>query len=389
MKLFNYDANNIEYAISKEYSTLQTTSSNIINPDNYSGTDTEKVQAAVSAACANSASARPTVIEFNRMFTITSTISFNAVRQTLVPIYFLGQGGGIYKTVAGSIFESGVGSWADVYFTNMTFMSSPGANVYIANGVNLIGVTFSNCSFKMLDSIWRAKFRNPGAGYLQNIRLQNCYIDGGIGNLFECEGFYGLYLDGCSVQYRYGDTIHQLSPSTGNVYISCYQVNITNCLMESLWTLSSSGINSARPATILNTQSFNIIGNYFEANDSALGATIPSNGTNIYVSGNDSIYGLNINGNRNFNDPGTYGNSLVKLVGTINNIYSTGNLIENGNMYDLSSLEPDCFNTSINDIAIGLTEGTSGEEARVFSDSSKTTNFFIINSQDKSVQIPS
>lgn len=34
MRMFNYDSKNIEDAISKEFSTLQTTSTNIINPDN-------------------------------------------------------------------------------------------------------------------------------------------------------------------------------------------------------------------------------------------------------------------------------------------------------------------------------------------------------------------
>lgn len=313
---------------------LLSNSNSLINPDDYSGTDIEKLQQAFDVASKNHENLIQTKIVLYREYDITGgSIKFNISDYTRTPIIIAGFGGGFYKNDSGPMFISLQRNTSEITFNDVYFRSTPGKKAYISRGNALINVNFNSCNFKQMDSIMIAKGTDEREfetlGFIQNIHLNNCNIVEGDGNLFECEAYYGLYLDGVTIENRSGDCILQTKQTGGNEYNSCYQVNLTNCLIEGI---------KGNVASIYSSESFNINGNYFEANTG-----------NIIVNSQNKIMGLNISGNRLFNSS-EINAPLVKFSGTVNNVYSSGNH-SNTELYNTDGLQNGNI-TSINDISV-------------------------------------
>lgn len=313
---------------------ISSNSNSLVNPDDYSGTDIEKLQQAFDVASKNHENFVQTKIILYREYDITGgSIKFNISDYTRTPIIITGFGGGFYKNDSGPMFTALQRNTSEITFNDVYFRSTSGKGTYISRGNALINVNFNSCNFKQMDSIMIAKGTDErefgSLGFIQNIHLNNCNIFEGDGNLFECEAYYGLYLDGVTIENRSGDCILQTKQTGGNEYKSCYQVNITNCLIEGI---------KGNVASIYSSESFNINGNYFEDNTG-----------NIVVNSQNEIMGLNISGNRLFNSS-EINSPLVKISGTVYNVYSSGNH-SNKELYNTDELQNGNI-TSINDISV-------------------------------------
>lgn len=289
-----------------------------INPDDFKGTDKEKLQQAIDKAIETNQE-----VVLSRQYDITyGTLKINkpnvGVRNLL---HIRGMNGGITKNDGGYMFTSDVMPIDDIIYlgdvklSNLNIYSTEGAKTRIFDCDRIIRIFIDQCQIINVDTIFYAKL------YCQTAHLTNNHITGGKGYLCDFDGCYDILISENLIEHRESVFIHRSiegTPEDPNpTKKSSVSVRIVNNLIEGLTSTDS----------VLKfgfTMGVTITGNYFEENK----------GIDIDMSSN-SAYGFTITGNF-FHDTNVNKNcivlpSLALSYGTESDEYTLiGNIITGG-----------------------------------------------------------
>lgn len=288
-----------------------------ITPDDFEGTDTQKLQAAL-----DSLSESGGVICINRTYEISNdlTVSHNSNDNNV--IYVIGLGGSSEINLASHSFkghDENSRTYGGVCFENVTFVGTGKA----FETANLIRLTFNGCVFDGFKNILYANMQNATA--LQSIYFNNCTIRSTTDYAIYMVGnVYDLKVSGCLVEWCHG-----FLSVAGNAY----SANIINNCIEGIIEKNAFYINGT-PLPV------NIVDNYFE--DCSGG----------YVNLVDITETQGLSGNINVVSNGFYGRSSgAKFIALPVEVYY-GYMTINGN-----SMNP------TNDYLVYVNDSTSGTRA--------------------------
>ena len=229
-----------------------------INPDNYIGTDIEKVQQAF-----NDAITQKSAMRFSRVYDITGgSIVINKPTNDRTILYLLGFGGGIKKDDAGYIYTTANSYVGDIISHNMKYRSISNAGTKAWNGKGVGGIIrFSSVS----DSYVDVDTIVDGVGsYVQSVRfLSGTTITGGKGWAFEWDRSFDTTIDNCVIEHReHGirNTIMNANPDNNTL-------RITNNVIEGL-TGKGTELGSSFAVTIQGNYMENNAGGYFDLSNS-------------------------------------------------------------------------------------------------------------------------
>lgn len=280
---------------------------NIIDPDDFFGEDYEKIESAIYKACSNSNTKEPTIIKLTRDYDITGhsiVIPKPVNRERLV---ITSDYGTIIKNDGGYIFVKKDTSYVtDIELKDITIRGSK--DTKLCKSPDFINVVIDNCKLENFDCLVDSDT------YMQNIRLTNSLITGGDGSLFKACGFYGLYIEGNTIEHRSGYVVEQIYKD-GNMYDTCYFINMVNNLIEGF---ISGGIGYFKKISKVN-----ISNNYFE-----------NMKNNIVLDTTNNVGVLSVDSNRLFigsSEIPSYGTKgLVNIMTkTYPEIHAHGNKVEN------------------------------------------------------------
>lgn len=278
----------------------------IVDPDDFIGlTDADKIQNAINKVV--SENKYVTVLKLNREYDITgSTLNINKAinREKLIIT-----GGKIKKEDGGYLFEKYDTSYVtDIELKDVIIRGKTGSGLKLINSPDFINVTIKDCKLENVDTIVES------TKYLQNISLKDTLITGGDGNLFEAPGFYGLFVNGCTIEHRKGYLVYQ-TVVTDNMYDVCYLIDISHNLIE--------GFNEGGIVYLKKVGKVNITNNYFE-----------NMKNNIVLDTTNNVGVLTVDNNRLFIGSGETSVYGVKgLINILTNVYPTihahANKVEN------------------------------------------------------------
>lgn len=214
-----------------------------INPDDFPGTDVEKLRQAIAKAISDKSS-----VIFTRLYNITGhTIVIDKPDGRDI-LHFIGMGGGIVKTDAGPIFTAVYYPMGDIVSNNMRYISNTGAGTIVWDGDKLIRVNSTNDSYIDVDTVLSAN-----TSFAQTMKFFGCTITGGKGWAFEWLKCYDVVIDSCTIEHR--------ENAIRNTYFAGNPDNntlrIVNNVIEGL-TGKAMDLGSSFGVTIT--------GNYFELN---------------------------------------------------------------------------------------------------------------------------
>jgi hypothetical protein len=225
-----------------------------IRPDQFTGTDAQKLQAAVNYCIANS---YPTII-LDRMLDLTGAgpISVDKAfwyrRESLT---FEGTGGGIIKNSAGVVFTSATPNTGDLTFHKVKYVSTAGAGAVLMDCDKLLRCFSSGCEYRNWDMIVR---QLDPTRWTQSMRYTNEKIVGGVGPAFYYRECYDVTLDNILCEDRSGVGGGLIANSDGTSPAMLNRaLRITNTVVE-----NCSGI----PIKLAMSWPLLIQGCYFEQN---------------------------------------------------------------------------------------------------------------------------
>ena len=290
-----------------------------ITPDDFTGTDIEKMQQALDYAIENDIKS----IKLNRLYNITGG-------SIMLPSsdfwgFILFEQGGIIKNDEGFIFDRN----ADNNNCNSpklkdVFVSTDTENVYLYNGDKMIRQFCDNVIF------WRVGLVKT-AGYVQTIRLHNCEI-GQLGcNFIESAMAYDVEL--MHNRFESSTSYHALKIQTQDSGISYFGLRIKSNLFE--------GYANTCPIILGVGYGLDISSNYFEANNTSIRIDNLSKPSTL-ISGRifDNVFGA------------TKSSYDVEILGTVNTyklyVGQNSSDVPSGkyifNKYLLKNCEPDTNN---------------------------------------------
>lgn len=184
------------------------------DPDDYPGTDAQKVQAAIDAV----ANLDSGVVVLRRLYDLDDNVIFktHSLRKTLRVIGISNNAG--FK-MNGYYFDGDAAAAGGIFFSNVYFTGSTDKIFYVNE--NLIRLNFVNCFFYDNNDIFSGT-------YAQQIRMESCrcsYFD----TLFRTTGNYGCLscsVIGCDLEDGSHIYINESGKSDSNLII-------TNCCIES------------------------------------------------------------------------------------------------------------------------------------------------------------
>lgn len=257
-----------------------------VYPDDYEGTDSQKIQAAIDAVGDNNG-----VVVINRLFELSSNVLFktHSLRRML---RIIGVGNNAGFKMNGFHFGGNNAADGGIFFTNILFTDSTDKIFDI--GVNLIRLHFTNCVFYNNNNIFEGT-------YAQQVRLVNCRCSY-FNTLFKTNGDYGclscsligcdfedghmiyenvngaidsnFVIDDCCIE-SFDHAIIQYDVAANNMH----NIVIRNCYIEFIDSdyaidLTNGGNNASSV--------FDVSNNYFRAMDST-----HQNAALVRVAGND------------------------------------------------------------------------------------------------------
>lgn len=195
-----------------------------INPDNFDGNDSEKLQQAIDLAIG---SQETTTIRLYRMFDVTGTdsLKINLDHKIRKPLYFVGEGGGIRKDDSGYIFDSDEWKTGDIHTTGCRFESVSGSGACVLNGNKIFRYFDNSSTFLDIDKIIESET------YIQSIYLNQPSIVGGTGYALTFNAAYDIHLVQALVEHRDG-LIHQTN--LGGSDTTVFGLTITDSLVEGM-----------------------------------------------------------------------------------------------------------------------------------------------------------
>lgn len=233
-----------------------------ITPDDFKGSDAERLQAAVDF-CVNNG--YPVII-FNRLLDLTgaSPIVVNKnVWSNRNAVVFEGMGGGIAKHGAGVVFTSDAENTGDLIFKSVEFVSASGAGAVLLDCDKLIRCYSVNNDYRNWDLIAR---QTTVGRYAQSMRFIGDRIIGGSGPAFLFRESYDCVFDDILCEDRVGGFF--ANDDGAMTSIANRALRITNTVIE-----NCSGI----PIQLAMCWSALIEGNYFEFNGAATDPQIDLN----------------------------------------------------------------------------------------------------------------
>lgn len=220
-----------------------------ISPDNYTGTDAQKIQQAVDYI--TSSQMNGGTIKLSRFYNLTGEDPIVIKKQsspTRRTVTFSGIGGGFIKHNAGYLFSAEEPDTGDLYFNSVVFVSTAGANTTIFDNDMLIRVYINDCHFRNVDRIFHSPER-----WLQSLQISGGSIIGGKGYAIEAKRSYDLSISRVLVEHR-DSFIRQLTGTESDMFTS---TRIRDIICEGL-----TGVT----AYFMNVDSLLIDGSYFETN---------------------------------------------------------------------------------------------------------------------------
>lgn len=270
--------------------------------------DSNKLQMAIEQALKFIQNNQKCVIKLNRVYDITGyslTINKAVNREKLM---IEGSKGGIRKLDSGYMFVKGDTDFiTDFELKDIHLIGTTGTKLF--SSPDFINVTINHCKLDTIDTICDSKT------YMQNIRLVNSLVTGGNGNLFDGPAFYGLFINGNTIESRKGGYVVNQHIIPDNMFDSCYFINIIDNLIE--------GFNAGGIVRLENIHKVNISNNYFEDMKN-----------NIVLETTSNVGSLSVNDNRLFmgsTEMSTYGKTGLINIKTNKYpiIHAQSNRVEN------------------------------------------------------------
>lgn len=272
-----------------------------ISPDDFEGSDFEKVQGAINEAITSGKG-----IRFTRMYDITGNTLVIDKPDDRKSVLFIGQGGGLLKSDSGFMFNTPRSYIGDLNFINMRFDSVEGAGTILFNADKIIRVKSTASVYRNVDTIAKATNR-----YIQSFDFIGDSIVGGKGSVFETPATYGLVCLNILVEHREHFFTQTPNMDPASEYKRMFKAVFRDCMFEGLegyafflrWTISVT-----------------IDGCYFEQN---------SNG-NIIFTDDAYIEGFEVSNTRGYEKPDvTNRTAFIEWGGRIEHAMLTNNMIEN------------------------------------------------------------
>lgn len=242
----------------------------IFDPNDYTGTELQKLQAATDAAVNYIVTeAKTASVILDKIYNFEANDTLVIKKPILKPMLrFNGiNGGGFALTQDKNInginlltLDNGTSYTMGIDFFGVSFYGNNRTGVLL-HSPTFLNVYFTNCTFVDWPQICYTET------YIQNIRLLNCDIRGGRYNLFEVGGLYDLHISHCTIEHRSGEyIIHQMNNSskTGNpkTYNGIFYCSINHCLIEGFSATNESGIMKLEGGTL---EFCEFIDNYVES----------------------------------------------------------------------------------------------------------------------------
>ena len=203
--------------------TFAKVTDNAISPDDFKGSDYQKVQAAIIYAIKNKKS-----IRLARMYDITNNNPLYIDKpDDRWSLYFYGVGGGFIKTNTGYFFSTNYNYIGDLNYNCVKFESIAGSGAKIFNGNKIIRVFSLACVYRSIDTVASAK-----DSYLQSYRFNGDSIVGGKGNAIECAGAFDMVFTSVLVEHR--ENFFRQFKDTSSDYPSLYNVTFRDVSVEGL-----------------------------------------------------------------------------------------------------------------------------------------------------------
>lgn len=214
------------------------TMQNIVDPDNYSGTDSEKITAAMNAI----GDSNHGIILIRRQYNLTENILVKHLGNANARMIFMGIGGnnpGFNMGSYGFVRYDATKSYGALSFENILFKAT---NIMFSID-NIIRVNFENCVFDGFDHVIYCTrflqtyyfndclFRNgtgtaivgTGTAPLIDLRFDHCLVETST-HFIDAYSLDGVHITSCCIEGNDGYVI--------NVTGACYDVVIDNCYFE-------------------------------------------------------------------------------------------------------------------------------------------------------------
>lgn len=260
----NIDASDISYTPHGTGAVATTVSSKLkesaISPDDFTGTDAQKVQAAFNKAATDYSS-----VVFTRIYDITgSTIYLNkpAGNRNNIHIFAVNQGG-IKKYDSGYMFDTSLSYTNDYYFHNVYFDGNNVSGVKVFNAGKIIYLNTDNCQFYRCENVIFVNDYgvSDGQGYAQAIRSRDDTVISCSGAFLRTPAGFGISITGLLMEASTGSAIKMVAGINSTPYSGCYSFVIRDSLIEGLVGLTNPALLFA--GTI---EQLTIDGCYFETN---------------------------------------------------------------------------------------------------------------------------
>ena len=231
----------------------QTTSRTQISPDDFEGTDIEKIQQAFDYAVINNIA----IIELTRTYDLTGGSIMFPASSYFDFRHIIFRGGTIVKNDSGFVFDSLAdnNSRNSPKFENTIFKTTADG-CYLFNGDKSIRQNVTNCTFYKMGFVL-------STGYLQTIRVDNCETAALGCDFVKASMVY----DGAFINHRgeaNGSSFHlvNIQNVSGGIGVSTFGFRFINSLVE--------GYGSTAPIVLGGGYGIEISGSYFEANKTSI-----------------------------------------------------------------------------------------------------------------------
>lgn len=307
-----------------------------ISPDDFEGTDFEKVQAAIDEAISLDKG-----IRFTRMYDITGNTLMIDKPDNRQHMQFIGQGGGLFKTDSGFMFNTPRSYTGDLNFINMKFKSVKGAGTIVFNGDKIIRVKSIASIYRYVDTIAKATYK-----FLQSYDFVSDSIVGGLGSVFETPATYGLVCLDVLVEHREHFFTQTTNTDPTSEYRRLFKAVFRDCLIEGL---------EGHAFYIRETTSVTFDGVYLEQNPNG----------NIIFHEDAYIQGLEISNVRGYEVPDKNNRTaFIEWAGNVQNALLTNVVVENEAVNDTSRVTNGRV-LSVNSKSIGIIASDVDPENRV------------------------
>ena len=274
-----------------------------ISPDDFEGSDFEKVQSAIDEAIESKKA-----IRLARVYNVTNSTPLKLNKKnTRWTLNFIGEGGGFLKTNSGFMFDSDNDLSADINFTSVVFEGIAGSGMTLFNGDKRIILNTTMCSYYSVDK------KISSTNYIQSLRSLNDRVTGGQGYFISTPSAFDYLDEGtlCEVRESY---FEQTVGDPNKPYHQLYSARFTGGTIEGL---------TGTAIKVLNTENLLIDGMYIEQND--LG--------NIVFDDDGVYYGVTITNNFSHSAQSNP-TPLINWGGTIYNAKAENNHSNNSPVHD-------------------------------------------------------